>query len=138
MEEKELLKKLDELLPAGIDLNEFIKKVRKEYHSELLGKIIFSPSHNMFGPSFYFPDTDKVNDCVVDINRRMHASFYYDGMPESAILVEWYNGNDIYCTRHENFLNKDEATIVHELEEGFKEAQATINTPMWPDDEEWD
>jgi len=125
----ELLKELDRKLPVGVDLNEYILQIRKEYKSELLGRIIMSPNANGNGPSFYFPDSDRVNDCVVDIKRQMHASFYYEGMPDSAILIEWYNGNDIYCTRHENFLDSDEKTIVAELERGFKEAEETINEP---------
>ena len=127
----ELLKELDQKLPIGVDLNEYILQIRKEYKSELLGRIVMSPNKNWNGPSFYFPDSDRVNDCVVDIKRKMHASFYYKGMPDSAILIEWYNGNDCYCTRHENFLDSDEKTIVAELEKGFKEAEESINKP-WP------
>lgn len=131
MTTEQQLTELDKIAPIGTDLNEYIKQIRKEYHSELLGRIIFSPNANHYGPSFYFPDTEKVSDCVVDIQRRMHASFYYAGMPSTAILIEWYNGKEIYCTRHNNFLNSDEATIVAELEKGFKEAEETINAP-WP------
>lgn len=132
MTKEQCLKELDKIAPIGVDLNEYVKQIRKEYKSELLGRIIFSPNANVFGPSFYFPDTEKVHDCVVDIERKMHASFFYKGMSNTAILIEWYNGNDIYCTRHDNFLNSDEATIIAELEKGFKEAEETINTP-WPE-----
>lgn len=130
-EEKiKLAEKLDELIPIGIDVQELLSRVRKTYHSNLLGEITFSKNRNPFGPSFYFKN-ERVADCVVDIHRKMHASFFYEGMPKTAVLVEWYNGKDIYCTRHENFLDKDEATIVAELEEGFKEAEETINGPCW-------
>ena len=140
MEHQKLLKELDKMLPTGVDLNEYMLQIRKEYKSELLGRIIMSPYRNWNGPSFYFPDCDRVNDCVVDIKRQMHASFFYKGMPDSAILIEWYNGAEIYCTRHENFLNSDEKTIVAELEKGFKEAEETINMPwpeMYPEDDEY-
>lgn len=74
-------------------------------------------------PCFIFIDDDSIRDVVVDHNRTMHADFFYTGMPEDVVLIEWYDGNEIYCDRVKIDALFDTATMEETLLASYKEAK---------------
>lgn len=67
-----------------------------------------------------FPDSNIINDCIIDEKRNMHASFVYDNLKDDEVLVEWLDCySNALCSTHklDDIFNLD--TIQGELLRGY-------------------
>jgi len=89
------------------------------------GKVTLEDIKGRMG--FVFHNSKDVYDVVLDMDFDMHIKDAYKDMIKGIhVMLEWYNGYDIACTRHllDDVLNSE--TMEEELYKGYLEAKEIL------------
>lgn len=89
------------------------------------GKVTLEDIKGRMG--FVFHNNKELVDVVLDTDFDMHIDDYYKDMIKGIhVMLEWYNGCDIACTRHllASILNSE--TMEEELYKGYLKAKEIL------------